>query len=147
MQGNLMQMEQEALQSRERGDLVEAVKLYLAIVDEEPAYEQGMIFFDLAGCYEDLGKIELAMEAYRRAAIHGKGDPTIVGGLASFLYLHGDPREAMERYLELLKIENKAKDTDGIQSTKEALEELAKRAGVSEEFLTNKIREALEAPV
>jgi tetratricopeptide (TPR) repeat protein len=147
MKTDLGEMEQKALQSRQRGDIVEAVNLYKAIVDEEPGYEHGMIFYDLAGCYEDLGEMQLALEAYQQAVVHGRGDPTIIGGLASFLYLHGDPKEAIQCYLDLLKIEHTANDTDAVQSTEKALENLAERVGWGQEFLRQKIREALDTSI
>ena len=60
---------------------------------EQPDWEHGFGFHYLAGCYE-MGKLELAEKCYNAALQYEPANPILFGGLASFLYLHGEPEKA-----------------------------------------------------
>src|SRR2546426_1005955 len=100
MESDLVKLETEALASRNAGDQKRAVELLSAIVTEQPDWEHGEAFCDLAGCYEDLGEFDKAEESYRRAIDYGPANPYFWGGYASFLYLHRDPQTAFDAHLK-----------------------------------------------
>src|SRR5436190_21573905 len=94
MKSHLIDIERKALQLRNTGQLKEAAELFAVIVKEQPDWEHGMAFYNLAYCYEDLGELALAEKCYRDALRYEPTNPYFTGGLASFLYLHGDTDEA-----------------------------------------------------
>lgn len=105
MLDELVALEQEALRLQNSGDLRTAAKIYKQIIQKNPNYEFGMCFYQLACCQEDLGKFEEARINYLRAIEYNREDDIRLGGYASFLYLHGDPKEAFGAYLGLFKLE------------------------------------------
>ncbi|MGY8637240.1 tetratricopeptide repeat protein [Bradyrhizobium sp. 14AA] len=86
---DLLELEQRARNAMNAGRLKEAATLYAKIVAQDPGWEHGEALHSLAGCYEDLGELVLAEECYRRALSYEPENPTFIGGLASFLHLHG----------------------------------------------------------
>src|SRR5713101_2028982 len=90
MKSHLIETDRKALQLRNTGHLKEAAELFATIVKEQPDWEHGTAFYNLAGCYEDLGELTLAEQCYRDALRYEPKNPHFLGGLASFIYLHGD---------------------------------------------------------
>jgi Tfp pilus assembly protein PilF len=86
---DLLQLEQRALDAMIAGHLKEAATRYAEIVAQNPGWEHGTALYGLACCYEDLGELLLAEECYRRALSYEPENPTFIGGLTSFLHLHG----------------------------------------------------------
>lgn len=143
MQTELATLEKEGLDAMNAGKKREAIALFTKIVEQRPDYEHGMVWHDLAGCYEDLGELEEAERCYLRALEYGTGDSTIHGGYASFLFLHGDPQKAFDAHLELLKLDRSCGDMQGEEKSMWALKELAKKLGLSDEALSERINAAL----
>jgi len=145
MRSHLVKLEQEALALKNAGKKEEAAQLYSAIVTERPDWEHGLTFYNLAGCLEDLGQLEQAEKSYQSAIEYGPSNPIIWGGYASFLYLHGDPKDAMEAHLKLLSLERASSqpDTEEIEHIKVALVSLADKLGMSREDLNDQIGRAL----
>jgi Flp pilus assembly protein TadD len=133
-------MEQDALALFRNGRLAEAAELFAIIVREQPDWEHGTAFYDLACCYEGLSELAAAEEHYRNALRYEPGNPIFLGGLASFLDLHGDPHKAFEAYLGLLSVEQLNKDRRGIHATLAALHSLGSRMGLSEEDVAKRVQ-------
>ena len=131
MKSHLITLDRKARELRNAGCLAEAAELFAAIVKEQPDWEHGTAFYNLAGCYEDLGELTLAEQCYRDALRYEPRNPHFVGGFASFLYLHGDADKALESYLTLLEIESAAGNQMGVDAATTALQALRKKMGVS----------------
>ncbi|BCA05227.1 Tfp pilus assembly protein PilF [Bradyrhizobium diazoefficiens] len=86
---DLLELEKLALGAMNAGHLKEAAALYAEIVALNPGWEHGAALYSLACCYEDLDELTSAEECYRRALSYEPESPTFIGGLASFLHLHG----------------------------------------------------------
>jgi len=105
----LVKLEKYALEAMNRKDYRHAIALYKEIISQNPGWEHGQAFYDLAGCYEDIGNLEKAKENYLRALEIQPNYHIFVGGYAGFLDQYGDPREAFELYLKLLRLETEFK--------------------------------------
>jgi tetratricopeptide (TPR) repeat protein len=145
MQNELLRLEKEALDAMNAGRLREAVELFTKIVEQRPDFEHGLTWQSLAGCHENLGELEQAERCYLRGLQYGPEDVYILGGYASFLYLHGEPQKAFEAYLSLLKVEHRIGDSQGEEKTMLGLKELAKKLGLTEQELSERINTALRA--
>jgi tetratricopeptide (TPR) repeat protein len=140
----LGELERRAIDFRNSGHLEKAAELFSAIVQEQPDWEHGMGFYDLAVCSEDLGRLELAEECYNAALRFETANPIFLGGLASFLYLHGEPEKAFSSYLRFLEVGGMGKDQKGVEI---ALQVLGKKMGLSEAEVTERINKvALRVP-
>ena len=102
-----------------------------------------MGFYNLAGCCEDLGRLDLAEQYYNAALQYEPANPILLGGIASFLYLHGEPDKAFSAYLELLRVERVNKHKKGVESSTIALRALGKKMGLPEAAVTERINELL----
>jgi tetratricopeptide (TPR) repeat protein len=143
MNRHLVDLEQRALDFRNSGHIEEAAELFSSIVKEQPDWEHGMGFYNLACCYEDLGQLELAEECYNAALRYEPGNTMYLGGLASFLYLHGEPEKAFNAYLEVLKLEKLDRHEKQIETLKIPLKVLGKKMGLSEAAITERINRIL----
>lgn len=143
MKDHLVELERKALAEKSNGELSKAAVLYSRIVEQRPDYEHGMAYYNLAGCYEDLGEIGKARESYERALEYGRDDPIILGGYASFLFLYGEPEEAFENFLELIALEKNASNQTATETIKIALHELGRKIGMSEQMVDTRIRSVL----
>jgi Tfp pilus assembly protein PilF len=103
MKHHLVELEARAGALKNAGRNAEAAELFSSIVKEQPDWEHGTAYHLLAQCYEDSGQFELAEESYRIALKYEPANDIFLGGLASFLYIHGKPEEAFNAYLEVLK--------------------------------------------
>jgi len=133
MKSHLIDLERRALQFQKCGQLKEAIGLFTAIVNEQPDWEHGSAFYNLACSYEDLGEFALAEQCFGDALKYEPNNPYFLGGLASFLYLHGDPVKAFEAYLNLLNVERINSNARGIEASMAALSALGNKIGMSEE--------------
>ena len=124
------------------GNLERAVELFTVIVNENPGYEHGECFHNLAGCYEDLGELDKAEENYRRALEYEPKNPIFLGGYAAFLYLHRDPQAAFEEYLKLWKLEYSSGNKAQAENAMLGLRELGRRLGLTDEELTQRLEAA-----
>jgi tetratricopeptide (TPR) repeat protein len=140
MEHPLVKIEQEALALMNAGKFKQAAELFSEIIQSNPEYEHGMCFYNLAGCYEDLGEYEKAGRCYRRALQYAPNDQTRLGGYASFLYLHGDPAQALDVYLSLFRLELSSGNRTEAERTKLAIKDLANRIGLADEALAEKMK-------
>jgi tetratricopeptide (TPR) repeat protein len=140
MEHSLIKLEQEALALMNAGNFKQAAELFSTIIRSNPEYEHGMCFYNLAGCYEDLGEYEKAEECYRRALQYVPTDQIRLGGYASFLYLHGAPHQAFDVYLSLFKLERTTGNKGEAEKTELVLKDLARKIGLADEALAEKIK-------
>jgi tetratricopeptide (TPR) repeat protein len=143
MTHHLVDLERRAHDFRNSGNIEEAAELFAAIVKEQPDWEHGIGFYNLACCYEDLGKLQLAEDCYNAALRYQPANSTFLGGLASFLYLHGDPKKAFNSHLELLEIDRMNKDEKGVELSTAALRTLGEKMGLSHAEVTARIEKSL----
>jgi tetratricopeptide (TPR) repeat protein len=136
----LVKLEQEALALKKKGDLKGAIKLYETIIKENPDYEFGACFSDIAWCLKELGELEKAKENYLKAIEYDDEDDIRLAGFTSFLYQYGDPKEALEAHLKLLKLKNKWRVDNS--KTLIAINALAKKIGINEKEVEELIKNA-----
>src|SRR4051812_31226270 len=91
----LMHLEKMSLDAVKSGNHELAIDCFRKIITIQPNYEHGACFYNLACSYEDIGKIDLARENYKKALEYMPNDEIYLGGYASFLYLHGSSDEAL----------------------------------------------------
>ena len=139
MGSHLIELERRALRARKLGHIKEAAELFSAIVKERPDWEHGIGLYNLARCYEDLGKLQLAEECYDAAIRYQPASRDFLGGLASFLYLHHAPEKAFNAYPTVLEIYRIDKDQEAVASATTALRALGRKMGISEDGVTERI--------
>ena len=64
---NVRLKEAEALKAAENGNHASAVSLWKEILSAYPNWEHGYGHYHLGNCYVDAGRLDLAIEAYRKA--------------------------------------------------------------------------------
>lgn len=138
---DLIKLEQQGLAEMNAGHLDNALKYFLKLARNNPMYEQGIIFYHIAGIYEDLGEIQKAEQYYKKALKLMPSDPIRIGGYASFLYLHGDPLLAFKFFETILRIELGLGQNQKIKDTVNILKTLGKKIGFSEGEINNRIHE------
>lgn len=140
MKTDLINLERKALALQKEGQLREAIELFSSIAKEQPDWEHGGVFYNLACCHEDLGEFELAERCYSDALRYQPKNPIFLGGYASFLFLHGDSQKAFDAHLTLLEIENSNGSKDRVKSIAMALNSLGEKIGLSRPAVTTKIK-------
>ncbi|HEC84520.1 MAG: hypothetical protein DRR08_00380 [Candidatus Parabeggiatoa sp. nov. 2] len=141
METFLTELETEALNLRNQGYLEKAAEIFAQIINRQPNYEHGMCFYDLADCLEDLGDFKKAEENYLAAIKYDPDDLIRLGGYASFLYLHGDPKKAFDAHLHLLRLERHWNLEEEMENTRLALKALGKRLRLSVPEVERQINE------
>ncbi|MEZ5901335.1 MAG: tetratricopeptide repeat protein [Hyphomicrobiaceae bacterium] len=126
-------MEAKALSCQSSGDWKRAVELFEAIVAQQPDWEHGLAWSNLAGCYEELNELPAARNAYEQAMKFSRRDLMIWGNFASFLFLHGDIKEAFDEHLRLYGAAVQGGDADTAQTVILALQTLAPKLGWTNE--------------
>ncbi len=144
MPHSLVKLDQEALQLKNSGRISEAAELLSVIVEQQPNWGNGLGFLNLARCYEDLGQFEKAAKSYRAALQYAPASELILGGYASFLYLHGKPEDAFDAYVKLLRGYWDENSEDDISSCMLALNALGGRLGWSRDMVAEKLRHRLD---
>jgi tetratricopeptide (TPR) repeat protein len=142
MNEHLIELAKRALALKNSGKLGEAAALFENILVEQPGWEHGYGAFSLAECYEGEGNLKKAKAAYENAVRQNPSDPILLGGYASFLYLHGEASQAFDAYLRLLPIDLAQRDSQGATATVLALNELGRRLGLSKEAIGVQIAQA-----
>jgi tetratricopeptide (TPR) repeat protein len=140
---DLLSMSQEAMEHKEAQRWQAAAHCFEQILAIQPNWEHGYGWFNLAGCYEDCGRISDARAAYEKAVHASPNDSILVGGLASFLYLHGQAIEAFDQYIQLLVLDRFRVDTAGEERTMMALDALASRLGWTANEVSTRIDQKL----
>jgi tetratricopeptide (TPR) repeat protein len=139
---SLTRLEQIGLEALNSGNYLLAIDCFKQITTIQPNYEHGACFYNLACSYEDIGKIDLARKNYEKALTYGPQNPIYLGGYASFLYLHGDAKEAFLAHLNLLKI--RKSNPEAIEEILQILNLLSQKLDWNPEKIQQKIKEALE---
>ncbi len=141
METFLTELETEAFNLLNQNQIKQAANLFAQIVSNQPDYEHGMCFYNLASCLEDLGDFKKAEENYLAAIKYDPDDLIRLGGYASFLYLHGDPKKAFDAHLHLLRLERHWNLEEEMENTRLALKALGKRLRLSENEVERQINE------
>jgi hypothetical protein len=139
MNEHLLDLERRAFVLKNSGKPGEAAVLFEQILKEQPCWEHGYGAFSLAECYEEQGNLGKAKTAYGTAVGANSTDPILLGGYASFLYLHGEASEAFDTHLRLLGIELEQRSTESSATATLALNELGRRLGLSQETIDDRI--------
>ncbi len=141
METFLTELETEAFNLLNQNQIKQAANLFAQIVSNQPDYEHGMCFYNLASCLEDLGDFKKAEENYLAAIKYDPDDLIRLGGYASFLYLHGDPKKAFDAHLHLLFLESERGRTEDVENITLALKALGERLGLSVPEVERQINE------
>ncbi len=147
MENQLIKYEKDALEAVNNQNFQLAISLFEEIVRQNPKWEHGQAFCNLAGCYEDIGELERAEENYLNALNIQPDYYIFVGNYAGFLYQFGDPQIAFDWYLKLLKIESnflgiggeKTPDSQQIKRAKLGLIALGEKLGWSKDEVETRI--------
>ncbi len=127
----LDELEQLGLDLKNSGQSLEAIKLFEQIIIENPSYEWGICYCLIAECWEDLGEYGKANKYYLKSIEYDNEDEIRLGNYASFLYLHGDPKEAFKWYLRTYHLK-RSRSMD-VKRTVLGINNLAKKIGLSDE--------------
>ena len=141
VKNHLVELEVKANALKNAGQNTEAAELFSLIVKEQPDWEHGTALHLLAQCYEDAGQLTLAEQNYRAALKYEPKNDIFLGGLASFLYLHGEPEAAFSAYLDLFNVYKSAADAERVNSCMTALETLGERIGWPKGLIAAKIEQ------
>jgi tetratricopeptide (TPR) repeat protein len=114
-----------AVKLMQKEQWTEAIELFVDILADNPGFEHGYAWYDLACCYEDAGDVTKAKSSYKCALEYDKANPIFLGGLASFLYLYGDPQESLSIYKEYFQVVGE--DSERGTTVSPAIEELKRR--------------------
>jgi tetratricopeptide (TPR) repeat protein len=139
MQQELVALEARARDLRKASKFEEAIQILLIIVQREPGWEHGLCHYELAICYESLGKLAEAREFFKKALSYEPRNTIYLGGFAAHLYLHEQSFEAFQAHLDLLRVEVEDCDAHGVKQTKIALATLGKKLGMSDEDMQGRI--------
>jgi tetratricopeptide (TPR) repeat protein len=142
MSQSLLELAKRALMLKNSGQHGEAAALYEVILSSQPDWEHGYGAFSLAECYEEQGDIRKAELAYETAVSTNPTDPVLLGGHASFLYLHREASQAFDAYLNLLALDLAQSNAQGAAGNVLALNELGRRMGLSQEAIDARIARA-----
>jgi hypothetical protein len=142
MTNPLVEYERQAFNARDQGDFRTAIMLYEKIAKENPNWEHGQVYYDLAGCYEDIGDLQKAEENYLRALEIQPNYYIFVGGYAGFLDRHGDPRAAFDFFAKLFR----DGDAPGLDSIKSKLYILGEQIGWTEDEVETLLEKSKYSP-
>jgi Flp pilus assembly protein TadD len=131
MKTRLLELSESALQSMNRRDFESATRALNELLTLQPDWEHGGGAYDLACCLEELGSYAEAEQMFAQALNYEPDNPIYLGGLASFLFLHGDPHKALEKHLILLKLEKSLHNEAKVTSIAQAIRSLGQRIGLN----------------
>jgi Flp pilus assembly protein TadD len=141
-QKRLRELHRLAYDAMNRRDFESAAKTLKELLELQPDWEHGEGFYNLAHCLEELGRYEEAKEKLERVLDYEPQNPIFLGGLASFLYLHGDPQDAFEKHLALLRLERSLGFRERGKQTAIALRALGRKLGMAPQTVDQLIEEA-----
>jgi tetratricopeptide (TPR) repeat protein len=85
MMDDVREKEAQAIAAENSGDFDTAIQIWEQILHAYPRWEHGVAHYNLAGCYEETGQIDLAIETYRKAITLSPNDPMFSETLESLL--------------------------------------------------------------
>ena len=109
----LVEVEREALRLKNAGKLMDAIRNFERIVSENPEWEHGSPFFNMAQCFEDLGEVASADKNYLESLKRSPRNPYFLGSYASFLLLTEKHESALARFMELKAVYDSMGDKIG----------------------------------
>lgn len=116
-----------------------AAEIFMKIVEAEPTWEHGTAAYSLACALEETGDFTRSRIYYELALNCNPIDEHFLEGFASFLFLNGDPMEAFEFIIELLR-KNRFSQKH-LEGRRYVLETLANKLGWSIKELNSRIEE------
>jgi Flp pilus assembly protein TadD len=128
----LTDLEREAIALMNRNDFEAAARHWERLLRDQPDWEHGTGAYSLAICYEEMNRPEEAVRLYREALRQEPDNTHFLGGYASFLYLHGDSKDAFDMYTRLFRNARTSKNVECEKELTPALLELGRRLGLSE---------------
>ncbi len=138
----LINLEQQALEKQRNRESKGALALWLELARLDPNWEHGMVYHEISGCFEELGDHQQARSNLEKALSIEPENEVFIGAKASFEYLHGDPNEALELFLQLAHTyRNQRARVDQI---KLPIYELANRIGLKELVVEQMLEKALQ---
>ena len=99
---DLLESNKKARMLMMQGRMREALLIWTQIVQEQPDWEGGSAYYEMAVCEEELGLYEEAREHFLGALRQQPEYEYFIRGYASFLYMHGDVAEALAQHLKLI---------------------------------------------
>ena len=82
----------------------DAVPLLVSVLNQNSDYEHGAPWYDLACCRDELGEEKETLCCYERALDYDQTSDVFLGGLASHLYRHGSPKDALDMFTRYLDV-------------------------------------------
>jgi tetratricopeptide (TPR) repeat protein len=134
---DLTEKEHKAYLLVQQNKYADAIELLKQIASACPNWEHGGVHYKLGECYEELRQFQPAKDSYLEALKYEPWNPYYLGAYASFLYLYGDPADALNAYFDLIKAEGCT--TSYVDSCMQALRVLAERIGMSEAALRDEL--------
>lgn len=125
-------LEREAIALMNRDDFEGAARYWEMLLKEQPDWEHGEGAYNLAICCEEMKRLEDAGRLYREALRQEPDNTHFLGGYASFLYLHGDSKDAFDTYIRLFRHARASKNVEREKQLTPALLELGRRLDLSE---------------
>ena len=141
MDNGAVEIEGNAMRLKREGNPEAAAHMLEVLLNSHPDWEHGHGHYALAECYESIGSIEKAGFAFNRALQFDPESNLFLSGYASFLYIRGDSRMAIDLHLRLYAIYLNQNNFDGAARTLRAIEHLGKRLNLN----ANVIRTILDA--
>jgi Flp pilus assembly protein TadD len=142
MSKELVELEKKARNLRASGQFEEAIGVLLVMVQRQPDWEHGLCYYELAVCYEELGRLNEAHDNFRKALVYEPENTYYLTGLATHLEDYGDQWDAFRAYLNLLRAQVKFGE-HGEESTRLSLKKIAERLKLSEKHLQQHLDDAL----
>lgn len=135
----IIELQNLGLSLMHQGKLIEAVKIFEEIMTINPTWEHGLIAYSLAGCYEELNRLEDAERMSLYALEQEPGNSYYLSGYASFLYLYGEPSQALHYFFKYLKSVNYRQKI--VEKCMPVLLELGQRLGFSKSDISKMLDE------
>jgi Flp pilus assembly protein TadD len=132
MKRNLRELEISGKTFYDAGDYGRAFEIFSAIAEQQPDWEHGRCYYEMALCCEELERFVEAEKFFRSALKYEPQNDFYLGGLASFLYVHGDPKRAFDAHIELSKLKLRQGDQAGVRTVNVALEALGHKIGMTD---------------
>src|SRR4029077_3604320 len=146
MNSHLVDLEQRAIELKNAGKLKEAAHIFREIVEQQPDWEHGTAWYNLAECHENLQDYESAESYYGKALKYEPRNPYFLGGLGALLYAKSEFARAFDVHLTLLEIEQASGSKGGVSRTTTALKAIGQKMGLSGAEIESRVRDKMSRP-
>jgi|SRR5579862_2330817 len=127
-----VELEREGLTLKRAGKFKEAIDCFIELNERFPTWEHGLGQYQIAECYAEIGDFSNAARHYEAALDIEPCNSIWLAGYASFLYLHGDPKQSFDLHLKMIELERKGADSAWVNNCITAMITLGKRLQLSE---------------